>query len=185
MAAAQTGRVIAYEANRIGDYDGLRIRTAAGEISLQFPPHTAEAVRQLGAVGQTVAVQAESLGKLPGNSPSPRLRLISLQNKQTGRQLRLADLPPPSPETGKSIAIEEPLAGTWRDAEGRLVALRTTSYLIALKPHQSEPIRAVLAGVKHIRVVGYERTARGFVNRTGLRLVHPTALTINKQTFAF
>ncbi|GAB3257820.1 hypothetical protein GCM10027347_20640 [Larkinella harenae] len=183
--AQQTGRVKAYDVNRIGDYEGFRIRTATGETSVHFPPHVAEAVRKVALVGQPITIWVEPHPGPAEAGSLNRLRLVSLQHPQTGQRVRIADLPPPPPQAGKRIVVHEPLAGTLSDDRGQLIAIRTATYLIELKPHQSEAIRAVLAGSRSLQVVGYERTERGFVNQTGLRLIRPATLTIHGKTFAF
>jgi hypothetical protein len=184
-----SGRVLGYLANQVGDYDGLRLRTTAGVAWFRFPPHTAAQVLKLAPVGQTVV--ATGIRHIPplarasdGQEAATDYRLMSLVNRTRKTSLQIADLPPPPPAQGKLVEAEGPLTGELRDDAGRLSALVTDRYVIDLKPHQSESIQALLEGVRRLGVVGYERTAMGFVNKTGRKLIHPTALTINGQTFA-
>jgi len=187
-----SGRVLGYLVNRIGDYDGLQLRTAAGVVWLRFPPHTAVQVLKQGTVGQAVVVTVSrqpSSPKLPGSTDNqtvatPVYRLMSVQNRAKKVGFRVADLPPPPPAQGKLVEAEGPLTGKLYDDAGQLSALLTDQYVIDLKPHQGESIQALLSGVGRLSVVGYERTEQGFVNKTGRKLIHPTTLTINGQTFA-
>ncbi|MBO0948466.1 hypothetical protein [Fibrella forsythiae] len=192
-----SGRVLGYLSNRIGDYDGLRLRTGATEIHLFFPPHTAAKVRQLAGVGQLVTVDVE-----PGHGrpEHPRAgfghpaeavgsvvlayRLNQVRNVRSGALLQLWNLPPPPPQSGRLVQTEGRLVGDRHDENGQLVALLTDKYLVELKPHQAEQISSLLEGVQRLGVAGYERTTDGFVNQTGLPVLHPTALTIRGQTFA-
>ncbi|GAB3745940.1 hypothetical protein [Spirosoma pomorum] len=184
-----SGRVLGYLANQVGDYDGLRLRTTTGVTWFHFPPHTAAQVLKLAPVGQTVVATGIRYSPPPartsdGQEAAPVYRLTSLVNRSRKTSLQIADLPPPPPAQGKLAKAEGPLTGELRDDAGRLSALVTDQYVIDLKPHQSESIQALLEGVHRLGVVGYERTAVGFVNKTGRKLIHPTALTINGQTFA-
>lgn len=192
-AQTLSGRVLGYLANRIGDYDGLQLRTTAGLVWLRFPPHTAAQLLKQGAVGQTVVVTAirqPPPPEPPGNAAdnqavvAPVYRLVSLQNRAKKTGVRVDDLPPPPPARGKLVEAEGPLTGTLTDATGRLSALLTDRYVVDLKPHQGESIQELLVGIGRLGVVGYERTEPGFINKTGRKLIHPTALTINGQTFA-
>ncbi|WP_461083637.1 hypothetical protein [Spirosoma flavus] len=201
QAKAQTttsvsGRVLDYLYNRIGDYDGLRLKTTTGEVHLLFPPHTAARIRRVAAVGQSIIAEVEPGHGGPGHPrpgvrPSetdavdiPAYRLIRLQNGRLKTGLQLADIPPPLPQSGPLVQAEGPLVEEMRDDHGRLSALLTDKYLIELKPHQSEQISSLLVGVQRLGVAGFERIAEGFVNRTGRPLLHPTSLTIRGQTFA-
>lgn len=188
-----TGRVMGYLSNRVGDYDGLQLRTAAGQARLHFPPHTAALVLKQATVGQSVWVVATNrpaLPKPPGSSadgqalPDPTYELVSLRNQTKKTSVRVADSPPPPPTRGKLVEAEGPLTGQLHDDAGRLVALLTDRFVVELKPHQGESIQELLVGVSRLGVAGYERTEPGFVNKTGRTLLHPTALTINGQTFA-
>ncbi|WP_421830912.1 hypothetical protein [Larkinella sp.] len=196
-----SGRVQGYLSNRIGDYDGIRLRTNAGEIRLHFPPHTAATIRRLAAAGQFISAQVEPEPPRPGparpgseNSPTATVasresaggtyRIIQLKNPASGKAVRVADIPPPPPQLGRLIQIEGPLVKILRAETGQVIALLTDKYMIELKPHQGEQISALLGGVKRLGVVGYERPTDGFVNRSGRPLVFPTTLTIRGQTFA-
>lgn len=178
-----------YLSNRIGDYDGLQLRTATGKAWLHFPPHTAAQVLKLAAVGQPVRVVVTNRPPMPRPPadklppPEPAYELVSLQNRTTKTGFRPADSPPPPPSRGKLVEAEGPLTGQLHDDAGRLVALLTDRFVVELKPHQGESIQELLVGVNRLGVTGYERTEPGFVNKTGRTLLHPTALTINGQTF--
>lgn len=191
--ASVSGQVLGYLANRIGDYDGLRLRTATGEIHLSFPPHTAARIRQTATTGQRVTAD---LAPRPGR-PLPNIqeeekhkiiavsyRLIRLRNEKTGVVFQLADFPPPPPQSGQLVQSEGPLMKKLFDEQGRLTALLTDKYLIELKPHQTEQISALLVGINRLGFTGFERTVNGFVNQTGRPVLHPTSLTIRGQTFA-
>lgn len=195
-----SGRVVGYLSNRIGDYDGLRLRTGTGEVHLFFPPHTAAKIRRMAAVGQLVGADVEPDRGGPGHPrPSPgqtsesvttgqpailSYRLVQLRNAGYGTAFQVADLPPPPPQAGKMVQTEGRLVGDMHDENGHLIALLTDKYLVELKPHQADQISSLLEGVQRVGVTGYERMTDGFVNRTGLLLLHPTALTIRGQTFA-
>ncbi|NEU70779.1 hypothetical protein [Spirosoma agri] len=198
---AVSGRVLDYLANRIGDYDGLRLQTAAGEVYLFFPPHAAAQIRRLAATGQRIKADVEpghggpghakpvlekSAGGVSTAEPAtiPTYRLIRLRNATSGTLLQLSDLPPPPPQPGVLVQTEGPLVAKMIDDHGDLIALLTDKYLIELKPHQSEQISSLLVGVQRLGAVGFERNLDGFVNRSGRPVLHPTALTIRGQTFA-
>ncbi len=195
-----SGRVLGYLSNRIGDYDGLRLQTSVGEAHLLFPPHTASRILKLAATGQRIQADVEpqpgrpelaqpGLGG-PGEttetdrSTITTYRLIRLRNQTLGTSFQLADLPPPPPRQGQLIQTEGPLVSKIHSGQGQLTALLTDKYLIELKPHQVEQISSLLTGVQRLGVTGFERTADGFVNRTGRPVLHPTTLTIRGQTFA-
>lgn len=184
-----SGQVTGYLANRTGDYDGLLVRTATTTISLGFPPHTAAQVLKLAPVGQLVTASVERRPKPPG--PPGRLaegratyQLSELQNEPAKTSLQLSHLRPPAPSAGILVNIAGVLTSELRDDAGRLTGLLVDQYLIALNPDQGESLRILLMGAKRISVVGYQRTEPGFVNKTGRKLIHPTTLTINGQTFA-
>lgn len=193
-----SGRVMGYLSNRIGDYDGLRLRTGTGEIHLFFPPHTAAKIRRLATIGQVVGVDIEpghggpghsgpGSGQSPDGVGEPAIltyRLHQLRNAGSGAVFQLSDFPPPPPQSGRMIQTEGRLTGDMHDENGHLIALLTDKYVVELKPHQADQISSLLEGVQQVGVAGYERTTEGFVNRTGLPLLHPTALTIRGQTFA-
>ncbi|MEZ0607914.1 hypothetical protein ACAW74_05320 [Fibrella sp. WM1] len=188
-----SGRVLGYMANRIGDYDGLQLRTNAGVLWVRFPPHAAAQVLKLAPVGQAVSATVIRSPHPPGPPPptggvqgfaDAGYQLVSLQQQARKTGFQLADVPPPLPTRGRLIQAEEPLTGQLRDEAGRLVALLTTRFVVELKPHQGESIRELLEGVSRLELTGYERTEPGFVNKTGRTLLHPTTLTINGQTFA-
>lgn len=188
-----SGRVQGYMANRIGDYDGLQLRTTAGVLWIRFPPHAAAQVLKLAPVGQAVSATVVRAPHPPGppappggaQAPAgPGYQLVRLQQQARKTSVQIADVPPPLPTRGRLIQAEEPLTGQLRDEAGRLVALLTSRFVIELKPHQGESIQALLVGVSRLELTGYERTEPGFVNKTGRTLLHPTTLTINGQTFA-
>lgn len=184
-----SGRVQGYLANRIGDYDGLQLRTTAGILWLRFPPHAAAQVLKLAPVGQAVSATVIRAPHPPGPPDAPPgaasvYQLLSLQNPGRRTGVQLAGLPPPPPTRGRLVQAEEPLTGQLRDEAGRLVALLTSRFVVELKPHQSESVQELLTGVSRLELTGYERTEPGFVNKTGRTLLHPTTLTINGQTFA-
>ncbi|GAB3995203.1 hypothetical protein GCM10028807_34750 [Spirosoma daeguense] len=197
-AVAQTttsisGRVLGYLANRVGDYDGLRLRIATGEVHLSFPPHAAARIRPIAATGQQVTADvAPGLARpVPGIQTEEKnrtipitYRLIRLRNEKSGITFQLADFPPPPPQSGQLVQSEGPLVKKLYDEQGRLTALLTDKYLLELKPHQIEQISSLLDGVKRVGFTGFERTAEGFVNQTGRPVLHPTSLTIRGQTFA-
>lgn len=189
-----SGKVIGFVYNRIGDYDGLRVQTEQGTATLAFPPHTAARVRELAAAGQRITAGTESGPHHPG-PPAPMpggegpetagtFRLKSLRNDASGKQLSLRDIPPPLPKAGQLIQSEGELISKIVDGQGQLAALLTKKYLIELKPHQAQQISSMLPGVQRIGFTGFERSAEGFVNRTGRPVIHPTTLTIHGQTFA-
>lgn len=204
--ASVSGRVMGYLSNRIGDYDGLQLRTGTGDVQLLFPPHTAAKIRGVAAVGQRLVAdimpgdcspgQARPAIGPPGSGPLPRetaevdpsvartYRLVRLRNAVSGAAFQLSDLPPPPPQSGRLVQTDGPLVGNMHDEHGQLVALLTDKYLIELKPHQAEQISSLIEGVQRLGVTGYERATDGFVNQTGKPLLHPTALTIRGQTFA-
>ncbi|MBD2753054.1 hypothetical protein [Spirosoma validum] len=204
--ASVSGRVLGYLSNRIGDYDGLRLRTGTGEVQLFFPPHTAAKIRGLAAVGQLLVADVKpgdggpghsrpgiappGLGQIPQETAEAEppviktYRLMRLRNTSSGAAFQVSDLPPPPPQSGRLVQTEGRLVGDMHDENGQLVALLTDNYLIELKPHQAEQISSLLEGVQRLGVAGYERAMDGFVNRTGRPLLHPTALTIRGQTFA-
>lgn len=199
-SAHLSGRVLGYLSNRIGDYDGLRVRTGTGEVHLLFPPHTAAKIRRLAPVGQLVGADVEpdrggpghprpvsgpaSESATTGQPASPTYRLVQVRNAGSGIGFQVSDLPPPPPQSGKMVQTEGRLMGNMQDENGHLVALLTDKYLVELKPHQADQISLLLEGAQRVGVAGYERMTDGFVNRTGLPLLHPTALTIRGQTFA-
>jgi hypothetical protein len=187
-----SGRVLGYLANRIGDYDGLQLRTTTGTAWLRFAPHTAAQILKQAPIGQVIlvtAIKQPAAPKLPANTDkrpptATTYQLISVRNRVKKTGFQVADLPPPPPAQGKLVDAEGPLTGKLYDDAGQLSALLTDQYVIDLKPHQGESIQALLSGVGRLGVVGYERTEQGFVNKTGRKLIHPTTLTINGQTFA-
>ncbi|PMD90356.1 hypothetical protein BWI97_22975 [Siphonobacter sp. BAB-5405] len=184
-----SGRVLGYVCNRIGDYDGLRLQTTAGEVQLNFPPHAALSVRRLARTGQTITADVEpgTGGPGPARPPEARLnryRLIRLRNPSSDLVIQVAGLPPPQPQSGSLVQAEGPLLKKIRDERGQLIALLTDKYLIELKPHQAGQILPLLEGVQRLSVTGFERTAEGFVNQTGRAVLLPSTLTIRGQTFA-
>lgn len=180
-----SGRVLGFHANRIGDYDGFQLRTSAGTVWLRFPPHTAAQVLKQTPVGKTVSVTAtEQPQPLHAEATEPEFHLMSVWIPTTKTGLSVSNLPPPAPTRGKLIKEESALMGELRDEAGRLSAPLTDRHVIELKPHQGESVQALLMGVERLGVVGYERTEPGFMNKTGRKLIHPTALIINKQTYA-
>ncbi|QJD78522.1 hypothetical protein [Spirosoma rhododendri] len=180
-----SGRVLGFHTNRAGDYDGFQLRTSTGTIWLRFPPHTAAQVLKQTPVGKTVRVTAaEQPLPLPAETAEPVFQLINVQLTSTKRELLLSSLPPPAPAQGKLIKEESALMGELHDDAGRLSALLTDRHVIELKPHQGESVQALLVGVDRLGVVGYERVEPGFINKTGRKLIHPTALIINNQTYA-
>lgn len=190
-----SGRVLGYVSNRIGDYDGLQLQTATGEVRLFFPPHTAARIRQLAPIRQRITADVEPERARPGparpelsnegsKTEQTNYRLIRLHNGISGLAFQLSDLPPPPPQQGQLVQSEGPLVKKLFDEHGRLTALLTDRYLIELKPHQVEQISSLLVGVGRVGVTGFERTAAGFVNRTGRPVLHPTSLTIRAQTFS-
>lgn len=187
-----SGRVLGYLSNRIGDYDGLRLQTATGEVRLFFPPHTAARIRQLVPIRQRITADVESelgparpgLGNEESKTEPINYRLVRLRNGTSGLAFQLSDLPPPPPQQGQVVQAEGPLVKKLYDEQKRLTALLTDKYLIELKPHQVEQISSLLLGVQRVGVTGFERTAAGFVNRTGRPVLHPTSLTIRGQTFS-
>ncbi|OZI06875.1 hypothetical protein BWI93_17940 [Siphonobacter sp. BAB-5385] len=184
-----SGRVLGYVFNRIGDYDGLRLQTTAGEVQLGFPPHAALSVRRLARTGQTITADVEPGAGGPGPARPPearlnRYRLIRLRNPSSGLVIQVADLPPPQPKSGSLVQAEGPLLKKIQDERGQLIALLTDKYLIELKPHQAGQILPLLEGIQRLGVTGFERNAEGFVNQTGRTVLHPSTLTIRGQTFA-
>lgn len=192
--ASVSGRVLGYLSNRVGDYDGLRLQTATGEVRLFFPPHTAARIRQLAPTRQRITADVEPrhagpgpgrpLGNEGSETEQTNYRLIRLRNGTSGLTFQLSDLPPPPPQQGQLVQSEGPLVKKLYDEQRRLTALLTDKYLIELKPHQVEQISSLLVGVKRLGFTGFERTAEGFVNQTGRPVLHPTSLTIRGQTFA-
>lgn len=187
-ALAQTpftvaGKVMGYLANPMGDYDGLRLRTATGEIRLRFPPHTAARVMKLATTGSTIEAIADRRPPGPHHSEKGDYMLISLNIPKSRTVVRLTDLPPPPPRPGRLVETEGPLISKLYDTSGQLIGLITDHYIIELKPHQREQLRSILANVDRLGATGYPRPTDGFVNRSGRPLLRPTTLTIRGQTF--
>jgi hypothetical protein len=180
-----SGQVVGFHANRVGDYDGFQVRTNAGTVWLRFPPHTAAQILKQTTVGKAVSVTAIGQPQpVHIETMEPVLHLVSVQVLGAKTELLLSNLPPPAPMKGKLIKEESRLMGELHDEAGQLSALLTSRHAIELKPHQGESVQALLIGVERLGIVGYERTEPGFVNKTGRKLIHPTALIINKQTYA-
>lgn len=179
-----SGRVLCFHTNRVGDYDGFQLRTNTRTLWLRFPPHMAAQVLKQTPVGKTVSITAtERSQPLHAEVAEPEFHLMSVRVPTTKTELSLSSLPPPAPAVGKLIKEESALVGELRDDAGRLSALLTDRHVIELKPHQGESVQALLVGVDRLGVIGYERTEPGFMNKTGRKLIHPTALIINKQTY--
>ena len=199
-----SGRVMGYVTNPIGDYDGLRLQPSAGEaVALRFPPHAAGSIIAIGPIGQRVDAESIAPHDRPnrGDEPAARpdreerrhdrgrmkpYRLIRLRQADTGPILDLRHLPPPPPQSGERVQTTGSLTGTLTDERGRLVGLLIDKmYLLELRPHQSDLLRALLTPADRIGFSGYQRPAAGFVNQTGRAVIRPLSLTIAGKTYAF
>ncbi len=194
-----SGRVTGYVTNPIGDYEGLRLQPPAGDaVALRFPPHAAGSVLAIGPVGQRVdaeamaprggpdAVRPERAERRHDRGHVKPYRLLRLRQAETGTILDLRRLPPPTPQSGEFVQTSGTLTGTLTDGRGHLIGLLIDkTYLLELRPHQSDLLAPLLNPADRVGFSGYQRPAAGFVNQTGRAVIRPSSLTIAGKTYAF
>ncbi len=172
------GKINDYKTNRIGDIDKVLADTKQGKIWVHFPPHTAKFIMNAAPKNKTATLDIRSSNKTTIDN-LPLFELISVQSI-VGSFL-VESVPPPPPATGKKIEISGKAGQYKLDEKGNVAGMIFGKYLVDIPPHLVQNIFPVIKASQEIIVKGYERnTEDGFVNVTGLVMVKPYAITIDK-----
>jgi hypothetical protein len=124
----------------------------------------------------------------PGGKPSPDniplYTLISIQSPSLGKAVFIHDIPPPPPTKGNEVEVSGSEVQFRLDDHGKVGAFILADKLVDLNPATGETLVPLLRQAKEIIVKGYERSPdKGFVNITGLVLIKPNLITIDKTNY--
>ena len=175
------GRVLDYHTNRIGDIDKLLIETKQQKIWIHFPPHTANMVMKAAAKGEQAEIYTRvSAKRTLDNLPMPDL--ISIRNGAAS--FLVESVIAPAPAVGKKVEISGKPGRYKLDEKGLVAGIIIDHYLIDISPHLVQNLFPVIKDSEQIIVKGYERNAGdGFVNITGLTMIKPYAISIDKTDY--
>lgn len=172
------GKIVDYKTNRIGDIDKVLVDTKQGKVWIHFPPHTAKFVMNTAPKNESGTLAIRPADKMTID----HLPLFELISVQTALGSFLTEsVPPPAPAVGNKIAISG-AAGRYKlDEKGIVAGIILNQYLVDIPAQMLQHILPVIEASHEMTVKGYERNASdGFVNVTGLIMVKPYAITIDK-----
>ena len=177
-----TGIVTAYKNNPHLDINALELKTkTAGMMTIDFRPHTAEAVKKIGITGQLVTITYS----LHPNDEIVGYQLMAIKNNKTGLSQVLENLPPPPDipdhET-ESFKLNKPLIIT--DQYGGIVALKQQQLLFHFKPGLVDNIAPLIKLSQQLNLVAVRRPDNlGFVNVNHDKVYIVLSITMDNKTF--
>lgn len=177
-----TGQVTAYKNNPHLDVNALELKTqTSGTVTIDFRPHTAEAVTRIGALGQTVTVTYS----LHPNDEVVGYQLMAIENNRSGIKQILKDLPPPPDVPNhqtQNFALDKPVLIT--DQYGGIVALRKNNLLFHFKPGLVDDIAPLIKENTQFNLVAVRRPDdQGFINVDHDKVYIVLSITIDNKTF--
>ena len=178
----QTGIVLAYQYNAHLDVNALQLKTAdKGVLTVEFLPHTAQAVMQQGPVGAAVDLEITSRP----NDEAVVYRLVSIKNRKNATKFIMQDLPPPPDVPGHSIEnfnLEKP--DVIIDNYGGIVALRKGDLFFHFKPGLVDDISGLIKSAHRFGIQAVRRDDDlGFINVKHDKVYIVLSLTIDNKTF--
>lgn len=176
------GVVIAYKNNPHLDMNALELKTkTSGIMAIEFRPHTAEAVKRIGAPGQSVTV---TYGLHP-NDEVVGYQLMAIENEKSGLKQVLKDLPPPPDVPNhqtENFKLDKPILIT--DQYGGVVALRKNNLLFHFKPGLVDDIAPLIKESTQFSLVAVRRPDdQGFINVYHDKVYIVLSITIDNKTF--
>ncbi|QEM10007.1 hypothetical protein [Mucilaginibacter rubeus] len=177
-----TGIVTAYKNNPHLDVNALELKTkTSGTVTIDFRPHTAEAVTRIGTLGQTVTLTYS----LHPNDEVVGYQLMAIENKRSGIKQILKDLPPPPDVPNhqtQNFTLDKPVLIT--DQYGGIVALHKNDLLFHFKPGLVDDIAPLIKENNHFDLVAVRRPDdQGFINVNHDKVYIVLSITINNKTF--
>jgi|GEM_PF-2859193 len=177
-----TGIVTGYKNNPHLDINSMELQTkTAGEMRVDFRPHTAAAVTGIGAVGQSVTI---TYGLHP-NDEVVGYHLIAIKNDKTAESQILDDLPPPPDVPNhqtENFKLDKPVLIT--DHYGGIVALKKNKLLFHFKPGLVDYIAPMIKVSTRFDMVAVRRPDdQGFINVEHDKVYIVLSITMDNKTF--
>lgn len=177
-----SGTVENYLGDKNGDIDKMRLNDGKQILLLHFPPHTAKQVMLLAP--KNSLIKASVFDGLP-KKPNDDFNMYNVESITTSASsLNINDIAPPPPVEGKEVELTGTITSYKRDDHGMINGFVINNYIVQLPPHAVQNIVPLLQNAKQISVKGFVRdTTNGFVNISGLMLVKPSSINIDKTNY--
>lgn len=180
-AQVQQVKLIKYGFNRIGDIDKFLIVYQNRETWIHFPPHTAKYVMKTAPKNASAEINFHITDRIAADG-KPMYDLVTV--KAGGQIFETSSIPPPKLASGKSLELTGKILDYKLDEKGSMAGFTMDKYIIEIPKHLAVNIIPMLKDAKEIVIKGYERNATdGFVNSSGLVLIKPYAITIDKTYY--
>ncbi|MFD2286926.1 hypothetical protein GJU39_09260 [Pedobacter petrophilus] len=176
------GTVIRPVANDRFEYNGLLIKTATGEVTVMFPPHSGEQILSIAKNGKMVSIRGEAFTD-PKGMKAFRMASLSTSGKTT-----ISDRPPLAPPLAENPLEKSFSAGIKAlnyGPENNVIGFTLTSgERVSIAPHIAQQLSSQLKANEKVTVTGIEEPKRaGVVYSQNTTFIKARTLRLNGQTY--